>query len=108
MMVMMSRDSMMMVLAGTWTEKVLVETCNSKRYIFFLFLMSYLVHDTEDNSVDEADSRHPNQTQQEQISITVQLEVCLFRVEDGAHELAFLCAEPCRNTSLLLFSELNL
>lgn len=70
--------------------------------------MSYLVHDTEDNSVDEADSRHPNQTQQEQISITVELEVCLFRVEDGAHELAFLCAEPCRNTSSLLSSELNL
>lgn len=60
--------------------------------------MRYLVHDTEDDSVDEADPCHPNQTQQEQISIAVQLEVCGFRVENGAHKLAFLCTEACGNT----------
>lgn len=49
----------------------------------------YLAHDTEDNGVDEADPCDPDQTQQEQVSITVQLEVRGFRVEDGAYELTF-------------------
>lgn len=62
------------------------------------FATRHLVHDTEDDGVDEADPRHPHQAQQEQISIAVQLEVGGFGVQDGAHELAFLCAEACGNT----------
>lgn len=68
----------------------------------------YLVHDTEDDGVDEADPCHPHQTQQEQVSIAVQLEVCGFRVEDGAHELAFLCTEACENTQVMTFDYFRL
>lgn len=59
----------------------------------------HLVHDTEDDGVDEADPRHPYQTEQEQISIAVQLEVGGFRVEDGANKLAFLRTEAWRENS---------
>lgn len=64
-------------------------------------LLSYLVHDAEDNSVDEADGGHPHQAQQEQISIAVKLEICGLGMEDGAHQLAFLCAEACGSTRAL-------
>ena len=56
----------------------------------------YLAHNTEGNGVDEADPRDPDQTQEEQIRITIQLEVRGFRVENGAHKLAFLRAKACR------------
>ena len=65
------------------------------------FLLGYLVHDTEDDGVDEADPCHPHQAQQEQVSIVVQLEVGGFRVEDGAHQLAFLRTEACRNMQMM-------
>lgn len=58
----------------------------------------YLADDTEDDGVDEADPRHPHQTQEEQVRITIQLKVRGFGVEDGAHKLAFLCAEACQVT----------
>lgn len=67
----------------------------------FPHAFSYLAHDAEDNSVDEADGCHPHQTQQEQISVTVKLEIRGFGMEDGAHQLAFLCAEACGSTRAL-------
>lgn len=85
------------------TERRLGPTENSKKkenkgpFSFYLTLR-YLVHDTEDDGVEEADPCHPDQTQQEEISIAVQLEVCGFGVEDGAHQLTFLGAEACGNT----------
>lgn len=60
--------------------------------------IQYLVNDAEDDGVDEADPRHPHQAQEEQVRVPIQLEVCGFGVEDGAHQLAFLCAEACRST----------
>ncbi len=33
----------------------------------------------------------------------VQLKVSGFWVEDGAHQLPFLCAEACGNTSMIIF-----
>lgn len=96
-MVIMSRDSVMMVLAGTWISSrdnhqlLTLSTCEASP----LKQHQYLVHDTEDDGVDEADACHPHQTQQEQVGIAVQLEICGFRVEDGAHQLALLCTKTC-------------
>jgi len=56
-------------------------------------LLDYLVHDTEDNGVYKADSSHSHQTQQEEVGITIQLKVGGFGIKDGAHQLAFGCAE---------------
>lgn len=61
----------------------------------------HLAHDTEDDGVDEADACHPDQTQQEQVSITVQLEVCGFGEEDGAYELTFFGAKTWENRNFL-------
>lgn len=54
-----------------------------------------LVNDAEDDGVDEADARHADQTQQEEVGVPVQPEVCGLRVENGAHQLALLCTEAC-------------
>lgn len=62
-----------------------------------------LAQDAEDNGVDEADPCHPNQTQQEKVSVPVQLEVCGFRVEDGADQLAFLCTKAWGKTQVIIF-----
>ena len=100
-MVMMSRDSTMMVLAGTWIQKQ-PSSIDRQWYLHDSHVVCrssfYLVHYAEDDGVDEADPCHPHQTQQEQVGVSVQLEVCGFGVEDGAHQLAFLCAEACGNT----------
>ena len=53
----------------------------------------HLVYDAEDNRVDKADSSYSHQTQQEEVGITVQLEVGGFGIQDGAHQLTFGCAE---------------
>lgn len=58
-----------------------------------LNFLHYLVHDTEYNGVNKADSSHSHQTHQEEVGIAVQLEVGGFRIKDGAHQLAFSCAE---------------
>lgn len=60
-------------------------------YQNFVFLKSaclildYLIHDAEDNGVDKAYSSHSHQAQQEEVGITVQLEVGGLWVKDGAH-----------------------
>lgn len=68
---------------------------------------SHLVDDAEDDGVEEADPSHAHQTQQELVGITVQPEVGGFGVEDGPHQLAFLCAEACRETNLSIPSRLR-
>lgn len=68
--------------------------------------LSHLVDDAEDDGVEEADPCHAHQTQQELVGIAVQPEVGGFGVEDGSHQLALLCAEACRETSLSIPSSL--
>lgn len=96
-MVMMSRDSMMMVFAGTWTrsKEKQVKSAGSTRTFHPLKEQPYPAHDAEHDGVDEADPCNPDQTQQEQVRVSIQLEVCGFGVQDGAHQLAFLCGEAC-------------
>lgn len=55
--------------------------------------VQYLVYDAEDDGVDEANAGHSHQTEQEEIGISVQLEVSGLGVQDGAYQLALLCAE---------------
>lgn len=68
---------------------------------FFLrsafLILHYLIHDAEDNGVDKTYSSHSHQAQQEEVGITVQLEVGGLWVKDGAHKLAFGCAETWVN-----------
>lgn len=54
-----------------------------------------LVDDAEDHSVNESNGSHSNQTEQEQVGVSVQLKVCGFRVKDGAHQLPLLRTEAC-------------
>lgn len=61
---------------------------------------SHLVDDAEDDGVEETDPSHAHQTQQELVGVTVQPEVGGFGVENGSHQLAFLCAEACREIKL--------
>lgn len=51
------------------------------------------MNDAERNRVYKAYYSHAHQTQQEEVGITIQLEVSGFGVQDGAHQLAFGCAE---------------
>lgn len=53
----------------------------------------YLVHHAEDDGVDESDRCHSHQAQQKEVGVSVELEVSGFGVEDGAHQLPFLCAK---------------
>lgn len=56
-------------------------------------MAEYLVHDTEDDGVDEANQSHSYQTQEKEVGVAIQLEVGGFWVKDRAHELAFGGAE---------------
>lgn len=69
--------------------------------------LSHLVDDAEDDGVEEADASHAHQAQQELVGVTVQLEVSGFGVEDGSYQLAFLCAEACRETEVSIHSRLR-
>lgn len=75
------------------TETLTHVTPNQNICLIHSVYLDYLVHDAEDNGVYEADSSHSHQTQQEEVGITVQLEVGGFGVKYGAHQLAFGCAE---------------
>lgn len=77
------------ILQDFWRKR---KTEKGDRSFSFNFL-HYLVHDTEYNGVNKADSSHSHQTQQEEVGIAVQLEVGGFGIKDGAHQLAFSCAE---------------
>lgn len=64
--------------------------------------MHYPIHDTEDNWVNEADSSHSHETQQKEVGVTIQLEVGGFGIKDGAHQLAFGCAETCKKNNIFV------
>lgn len=53
----------------------------------------YLIYNTIYNCVKETDSGHPNKTQQEEISVSVKLEVCWLWIQYGADKLSFGGAE---------------
>lgn len=99
-MVMMSRDSMTMVLAGTWKETELIAGETKRPAVGET--PSHLVDDAEDDSVEEADPGHAHQTQQELVGVAVQPEVSGLGVQDGPNQLAFLGAEACSETEVNL------
>lgn len=68
---------------------------------------SHLVDDAEDDGVEEADASHAHQAQQELVGVAVQLEVSGLGVEDGPHQLAFLCAEACGETEVSMYHVLH-
>lgn len=56
----------------------------------------YLVENADDHRVEEPKGCHPNEAQEEQVGIPVELEIGRLGIQDGADQLPFRGAEACQ------------